>query len=56
MSKRRTFIFQKLARDKILDEIMVSGDDVAYHILEPEAFERAVRDTIVEEAIELQKS
>ena len=56
MSKRRTFLFQKLARDKILDKMMASGDDVVYHILEPEAFEQAVRDKIVEEAIELQKA
>lgn len=55
-SKRRTFRYDKLVRDKIVPEMLVDGDEVEFEILEDDQrYLRALLDKLVEEAGEAAK-
>lgn len=49
----RRFIFKKLIRDKVLDDMLKSGQEPLYHVMEDEEYLSELKKKLIEEAYEL---
>lgn len=49
----KTFRFDKLVRDKIVDSQLARGSKVDYHVLEGDEYIQALNDKLLEEATEI---